>query len=467
MTYELITEAKKLTSNGFSIIPLNDKVAIIKYEHRRKELASTKEIDLWYNGNGKSNISKANSIGIAINNTEFGIDTDGEKCEYIFKNKIISKLSTELQNKINSTMQTKTPHGYHRTFRIIKDDFKEGIKEKTIVKFDGHNEITIIEKNHYFVERGPGYDIINDVDCIVTLSKEEALELLKTLDSFKPESNGIKTILGVLTPHYKEPIRHNLALHLSGFLHKARVPRHFIYEIVESIASQSNDSEISDRLKAVSDTLEKNPDSEEVSGYQALVETLDNDKRAIIEIEQVFSQLIPDYVKSQNEVDDEDKEGELNELRGVNDAILSQLALYVCAVVSLNPPDMYVAHTHSRCIIKAVVKTLRKTTTTRDGSTPTLQTDTKKQILYWKYKFVYAVPVKVVINKNPLNGIKTYLVTFLDESSKKHFTIGPCSINSMIEELNSNGKLYKKAEAVDALTAVLNKYERSRNRRDK
>ena len=189
------------------------------------------------------------------------------------------------------------------------------------------------------------------------------------------------------------------------------------------------------------------------------METLDNDKPAIVEIEQVFSQLISDY-KSQFDDEDEDKEGELNELRGIKDYILTQLSSYVCAVVSLDPPEMYVAHTHRRCIIKAVVRTLRETTTIREGSTTTQQTDTRKQILLWKYKFVYAVPIKVVVNKNPLNGSKTYLVTFLDESSKKQFTIGPCSINSMIDELNSNGKLHKKAEAVDALTAVLNKYER-------
>src|SRR5215216_6000867 len=153
---QLIAEAKKLTDRGLPIIPLKDKIAIIKYKHRRKDRATTREIDLWFS-NGDSGIPKANGIAIAINNTEFGIDTDGEKCESIFLNKIISKLSAELQDKIHKTMHTKTPHGHHRTFRYIQGDFSDGIKEKTYFKLNSeHNEIALKGKDHIFVERGPG-----------------------------------------------------------------------------------------------------------------------------------------------------------------------------------------------------------------------------------------------------------------------------------------------------------------------
>ena len=75
-------------------------------------------------------------------------------------------------------------------------------------------------RNHYLVERGLGYEIVNDIDCIVTLSKEETEELFKVLDNFKLETNGIKTVLGILRPHYKQPARHKIALAVSGYLHK-------------------------------------------------------------------------------------------------------------------------------------------------------------------------------------------------------------------------------------------------------
>ena len=58
-------------------------------------------------------------------------------------------------------MHTKTPHGHHRSFKIKQEDFPEGIKEKSIVKLDGHNEIAVKGRNHYLVERGEGYEIVN------------------------------------------------------------------------------------------------------------------------------------------------------------------------------------------------------------------------------------------------------------------------------------------------------------------
>ena len=148
--HPLIVEARKLTNQGFPIIPLKDKIAIIKYKHRRKDLATSKEIDLWFS-NGEGKTPRANGIAIAINDTEFGIDTDGEECESIFLKRIVSKLSTELGNKVRKTMHTKTPHGHHRTLRFIHEDFPNGIKEKTYLKLNGeHSEIALKGKAQLF-----------------------------------------------------------------------------------------------------------------------------------------------------------------------------------------------------------------------------------------------------------------------------------------------------------------------------
>ena len=76
----------------------------------------------------------------------------------------------------------------------------------------------------------------------------------------------------------------------------------------------------------------------------------------------------------------------------------------------------------------------------------------------WKQQLILAVPVKVIINDSPIDENKTYQVTFIGKS-KKPFTIGPGSINYIIEELASKGRVLRKAEAVDALTAILNRYE--------
>jgi hypothetical protein len=218
--YPLITEARKLTDHGFPIVPLKDKIAIIKYKHRRKDLATAREIDLWFS-NGKT--PRANGIAIAINDTEFGIDTDGEKCEFIFLNKVVSKLSAELQDNVLKTMHTKTPHGHHRTFRYIHEDFPDGIKEKTYIKLNGeHSKIALKGKDHYFVERGPGYEIINGVEDIVTLTKAEVNELLGALVSFGAEHSALTTIVNKLQPYYIKPNRNDIIFALSGYLHKGK-----------------------------------------------------------------------------------------------------------------------------------------------------------------------------------------------------------------------------------------------------
>ena len=66
--------------------------------------------------------------------------------------------------------------------------------------------------------------------------------------------------------------------------------------------------------------------------------------------------------------------------------------------------------------------------------------------------------MNVVVNENPLDNVKTYQVTFIGRS-KKPFTIGPGSIKYIIDELVSKGKVLKKDEAVDALTAILHRFE--------
>jgi hypothetical protein len=157
--------------------------------------------------------------------------------------------------------------------------------------------------------------------------------------------------------------------------------------------------------------------------------------------------------EGESNIDDEN-----DELKGIDTNILQKLSPHVCSVVSSNPPIMYVAHKGKRKIIKAVVKFVTETTTTTDNSNAKPERKTQKQLLLWKQQLIFAVPVKVIINDSPIDENKTYQITFIGRS-KKPYTIGPGSINYIIEELASKDKVLRKAEAVDALTATINKYE--------
>jgi hypothetical protein len=157
--------------------------------------------------------------------------------------------------------------------------------------------------------------------------------------------------------------------------------------------------------------------------------------------------------ETEGEIEDED-----DELRGIDINIIQKLSLHVYSVVSSNPPVIYVAHKGKRKIIKAVVKFVTETTTTTGSDNQKQEQKIIKQLLLWKQQLIFAVPVKVIINDSPIDENKTYQVTFIGKL-KKPITIGSGSINYIIEELASKGKVLRKAEAVDALTATINRYE--------
>ena len=174
----LLTYAKKFTGYGFSIVPTKNKIPVEKWAERRNQIATEQELVTWFSN------SKADGKAILINDTEFAIDTDGE-WESLFLNKVVVRLSKELQYSVNNTTNTKTPNGYHRLFRINIQDFPDGIKEKVYIKFNDHNEIALKGKNHCLVERGYGYEVINDIESLITLRKDQVNELLKALENAK------------------------------------------------------------------------------------------------------------------------------------------------------------------------------------------------------------------------------------------------------------------------------------------
>ena len=455
----LISEARKITDHGLPIVPLNDKIPIIEYEHRRNQLATTSEIDLWFS-NGDGRIPMANGIAVAINKREFGLDIDGEKCESIFWNKIVPNLPAALQDKIRTTMHTKTPHGYHRMFKVLSDDFPDGIKERIIVKFEGHNEIAVKGSNHILFERGHGYEIINDVDCIVTLSKEATMELLNAMDNFRVRTNTVKTIVGSLLPYYTNGRRDNLVFALSGYLHKNGVSESFIFEIVESLVSQSNDEASQARLQVVENTCSKDANSDQVSGYNRLLEVLDNNQGVVSDIEQVINELGLGVFSYRKKI----QNGEVERMLPAD--ILQELNPHIYKLISYNPLTFIVADQNRKEIIKSVVITSRET---RDGgnktSVATIQrteiiaaTTVTLQRYIPKNVIIDAIPTKVVINNNPLDGSKTYQITFKHKYSKKPFTLGPGTVKYIIEELQDRGR-YVSKDAVEALVAVLTKYE--------
>ncbi|CAN5303793.1 hypothetical protein BH18THE2_BH18THE2_26080 [soil metagenome] len=453
----LLEYGRKYTQYGIPVIPTKNKIPVEKWTDRRNQCATEEELVTWFS-NGK-----ADGIAIPINNTEFAIDTDGT-CESLFINKVVTRLTRELREAVYNTTHTKTPNGHHRLLQINAHDFPEGIKEKVYVKLNDHNEIALKGRNHCLVERGPGYEIINDIESLVSLRKEGVEELLKALEIIKAETNGLKTIVGILLPYYTNGRRDNLVFGLSGYLHKNGVSESFIFEVVESLVSQTNDEELQARLRVVKETCSKDPNSDQVSGYNRLLEALDNNQNAVADIEQVLNELGLGSFNSSNESKDP-QSGEVEKV--LPSDILLELTPHIYKLISYNPLTFIVADQKRKEIIKSIVATPRKTrdnnnksatTTTTSTETTTTTTTVTVQRYIPKNVIIDAIPTKVIINDNPLDGNKTYQITFTHKASKKPFTLGPGTVKFIVEELQNRGR-YVSKDAVEALAAILTRYE--------
>jgi hypothetical protein len=282
--------AEKYTNNGFTWVALGeDKKPVEKtWTDKRGRLRTSEECNTWF-GNGNS----TKAIGVIIHHTEIALDTDGNG-EYYFVKKVYPRFSNDLQKAIDLTAHTKTPHGHHRLFRINEQDFPEGINGNGREYYKGngeHEEIKLICKDHYLIEYGHGYEEIKSIEYAVILSKQLVNELLITLERFKRETNAIKTITNTLKSYYRKPNRQNLALSLSGFLFKNNVPEHRIHDTIECLIAITKDEESDKRFQAVRDTCSKEPNSEHVSGYNKLLEAVDNNKNVVSEISSVFHDL--------------------------------------------------------------------------------------------------------------------------------------------------------------------------------
>jgi hypothetical protein len=452
----LLEQGRKYTQHGVPVIPTKNKIPVIKWTDRRKQLATDQELAVWLSD------GKADGIAILINETMFAIDTDGT-CESVFRNKVVARLSKGLQEAVSKSTHTKTPNGHHRLLKINAQDFPEGIKETVYVKLNDHNEIALKGRNHCLVERGPGYEIINDIDSLVTLRKEQVEELLKALENVRAEANGVKTIVGALIPHYTNGRRDNLVFALSGYLHKHGVSESLISEVIESLASQTNDQELQARLQVVKDTCSKDANSDQVCGYNKLLEALDTNQNAVEDIEQVLSELGLGTFNNGRKRNIQSDEIE----KILPSDILQELTPHIYKLISYNPLTFIVADQKRKEIIKSIVATPRKTkdnsnksTTTTTTTTETTTTTTTVTALRYipKNVIIDVIPTKVIINDNPLDGNKTYEITFTYRASKKPFTLGPGTVKFIAEELQNKGR-YVSKDAVEALAAILTKYE--------
>ena len=196
-------------------------------------------------------------------------------------------------------MRTKTPsNGLHIIFGIRSDDFPSGGRtreywsEQGNGKGKGHNQVNLMGTGYYVVERGPSYESINDLECLVTLSKIQVEELLNILGYFESETRALRNVCSKLVQYYQPTNRQNISLRVPGYLHKHGVPEYLIFDLIEHlIGLTGGDEESEKRYQAVRDTCTKDANSDLVSGYSKLLEAVYGDLSVMMVIQEEFNKL--------------------------------------------------------------------------------------------------------------------------------------------------------------------------------
>ena len=464
----------------------NGKAACIKDWPKITEEVMVTQMQTWFNGKNENNIA------IVLKNNGLVIDIDGEKCENIIWTILVPKLSYELQEAFRKTARTRTGGGgEHILFGINSEEFPDGIASKKYLVLGKHEEIKLNANGNYAVERGihesgEEYKASVDIEHLVYLSKDQVEELLSALNNLKPEAqkqkqtqkqnkqskrkqqqeeqtkvyslddSKVESIAKELAPFYKTGSRDEIAFSLGGCLHKWQIDRESAIKTINLLATDASDEERSDRIQTIENTYTKKRDSSDVSGRKRFIEILalvTNIQMAI----DIVTKITHIVIQARNEQgDDQDTEGyttattDAMEIGSVPAEIIKLLGNDVYKIVNFKPLVLIVAHKGTKQIVKALVKRSKYEINNEAFHINHLD---------WKNTIIDAIPIKIVKNDNPLDGTVTYKITFACVGSKKPFTIGPGTIRYITEELQDKALVLKKAEAPDALTAIVRKYE--------
>ena len=130
----LLSDAENFNNRGFHPLPIVEKEPLKgsgKWTDNKGTIADQIYLRKYFSGN----IQDVKRIAILLDSTKlaFAIDIDGAVALDIFQNKIVPRLPSDIQNKIESTAHTKSPNGYHWLFGISRRDFFKGYKAKHLL----------------------------------------------------------------------------------------------------------------------------------------------------------------------------------------------------------------------------------------------------------------------------------------------------------------------------------------------
>jgi P4 family phage/plasmid primase-like protien len=306
-TLEYANEYYQKHLSCISLSPKTKKPSISSWEEYKKVPAGKKQIIDWFsNGHARDNIGVITGkvSGIIV------FDIDGQEARTYFE-KVVEDMEDGVKNPVKNTMQIKTGSG---NINIVIGFRPEEFGESDLIKNSvvwrgpekgGHNEIRVKGEGGYIVAppsihpNGKRYELVNKVEDLTTLRKVQIYKLVSALtesdgnkrdtkegtetkekkvackcrpQQYKLEDKDISDIVAILRQYYREGVRNDLVMYVSGWMKKEGIEYESTLKLIKSLAE--SDEEIQARLRTLDETYEK-LDFEKICGYSGLLNTLE------------------------------------------------------------------------------------------------------------------------------------------------------------------------------------------------
>ncbi|HSF49621.1 MAG TPA: hypothetical protein VLA74_02575 [Nitrososphaeraceae archaeon] len=150
-------------------------------------------------------------------------------------------------------------------------------------------------------------------------------------------------------------------------------------------------------------------------------------------------------------------------LNQLHPQVREELSKHDWEIISYNPPKFLVAHLEHKQIIFAELK--EKDVKRRKNSIvgATIENDTNETISYLKFSRIVigAIPIEVILNKNPLGLFdQKYIIKFVTHTELS-FTIGPKTLDEILSCLKDRSLIYMPIKATEALSIIINAFQRN------
>ena len=143
--------------------------------------------------------------------------------------------------------------------------------------------------------------------------------------------------------------------------------------------------------------------------------------------------------------------------------VREELSKHNWEIISYNPTRFLVAHSEHKQIIFAELKEKGITRRRNDIRGSTIENETNETISYLKFSRIVigAIPIEVILNKNPIGLFdQKYTIRFVTQSESS-FTIGPKTLDEIVTCLKERSLIFMSTKVIEALSIIINAFQRS------